>query len=99
MKADGIEPTIISQTFASHLDEGLLESLKADHEVVVVAEDGVLEGGFGEKIARYYGLSRMKVACHGVKKGLYDRYSYSDLLNASGLTPEKIAEAVRSALK
>lgn len=99
LKADGIEPTIISQTFASHLDEGLLESLKADHEVVVVAEDGALEGGFGEKIARYYGLSRMKVACHGVKKGLYDRYSYSDLLNASGLTPEKIAEAVRSALK
>ncbi len=99
LKADGITPTIISQTFASHLDEGLLESLKADHELVVVAEDGALEGGFGEKIARFYGMSDMKVSCHGVRKGLYDRYSYSDLLRESGLTPEKIAEAVRNGLR
>lgn len=99
LKADGIEPTIISQTFVSHLDEALLESLKADHEVVVVAEDGALEGGFGEKIARFYGMSQMKVDCHGVRKGLYDRYSYSALLSESGLTPDKIAESVRAALK
>ncbi len=95
LKADGIEPTIISQTFVSHLDEALLESLKADHSVVVVAEDGAIEGGFGEKIARFYGTSDMKVVCLGVKKGLYDRYSYSELLSDSGLTPEKIAEAAR----
>ncbi|MGN0029310.1 MAG: 1-deoxy-D-xylulose-5-phosphate synthase [Marinilabiliaceae bacterium] len=99
LKADGIAPTIVSQTFASHIDEALLDSLKADHEVVVVAEDGALEGGFGEKIARYYGMSDMKVDCHGVKKGLYDRYSYSELLDKSGLTPERIAASVRAALR
>lgn len=98
LRADGIEPTIISETFVSHIDESLLDSLKADHEVVVVAEDGALEGGFGEKIARHYGMSAMKVDCLGVKKGLYDRYSYSELLDKSGLTPERIAEHVRTAL-
>lgn len=99
LKADGIEPTIVSQTFASHIDEALLDSLKTDHEMVVVAEDGALEGGFGEKIARYYGMSGMKVDCHGVKKGLYDRYSYSELLDKSGLTPERIAASIRTALR
>lgn len=99
LKADGIEPTIVSQTFASHIDEALLDSLKADHEMVLVAEDGALEGGFGEKIARFYGMSDMKVDCHGVKKGLYDRYSYSELLDKSGLTPERIAASIRTALR
>ncbi len=93
LKEQGVNPTIISQSFVSHLDEGLLESLKSDHRAVVVAEDGALEGGFGEKIARFFGPSDVKVRCLGVKKGLYDRYSYSQLLAESGLTPEAIAAA------
>ncbi len=99
LKAQGVTPTIISQTFVSHLDEGLLESLKADHQAVVVAEDGAIEGGFGEKIARFFGPSDVKVRCLGVKKGLYDRYSYSQLLAESGLTPEAIASAAMELIK
>lgn len=99
LKAQGVNPTIISQTFVSHLDEDLLESLKSDHQAVVVAEDGALEGGFGEKIARFFGPSDVKVRCLGVKKGLYDRYSYSQLLAESGLTPEAIASAAMELIK
>lgn len=95
LASEGSLVTVISQTFVSHLDYELLESLKEDHKVVVVAEDGAIEGGFGEKIARYYGTSTMKVECLGVAKGLYDRYSYSQLLRDSGLTPEQIAQRAK----
>lgn len=98
LKKSGIEPTIISQTFLSELDADLLESLKTDHSVVVVAEDGSVEGGYGQKIAAFYGTSSMRVVCNGVRKGLYDRYSYSALLAESHLTPETIAADALAAL-
>ena len=98
LKKSGVEPTIISQTFLSELDADLLESLKADHSVVVVAEDGSVEGGYGQKIAAFYGTSPMRVVCNGVRKGLYDRYSYSALLAESHLTPETIAADALAAL-
>lgn len=98
LKKSGVEPTIISQTFLSELDTDLLESLKADHSVVVVAEDGSVEGGYGQKIAAFYGTSPMRVVCNGVRKGLYDRYSYSALLAESHLTPETIAADALTAL-
>lgn len=98
LKKSGVEPTIISQTFLSELDTDLLESLKADHSVVVVAEDGSVEGGYGQKIAAFYGTSPMRVVCNGVRKGLYDRYSYSALLTESHLTPETIAADALTAL-
>ncbi len=98
LKKSGVEPTIISQTFLSELDTDLLESLKAEHSVVVVAEDGAVEGGFGQKIAAFYGTSPMRVVCNGVRKGLYDRYSYSALLAESHLTPESIAADALAAL-
>lgn len=98
LKKSGIEPTIISQTFLSELDADLLESLKTDHSVVVVAEDGSVEGGYGQKIAAFYGTSSMRVVCNGVRKGLYDRYSYSALLTESHLTPETIASDALAAL-
>ncbi len=98
LKKSGVEPTIISQTFLSELDADLLESLKTVHSVVVVAEDGSVEGGYGQKIAAFYGTSSMCVVCNGVRKGLYDRYSYSALLAESHLTPETIAADALAAL-
>lgn len=99
LKNSGVEATVISQTFVSGVDEELLSSLSSSHSAVVVAEDGSLDGGFGEKIARFFGPSKMRVVCNGVKKGLYDRYSYSDLLAQSRLTPEAIAADALKALK
>ena len=47
----GIDATVINPYYITGLDEELLESLKADHSVVVTIEDGILDGGFGEKLS------------------------------------------------
>ena len=86
----GIDATLINPRYITGLDEEMLESLKADHEKVITLEDGALEGGFGEKIARFYGDSDMKTLCFGIKKGLYDRYDYQQLAKDNELTPEQI---------
>ena len=70
----------------------MLESLKADHSVVITLEDGVLDGGFGEKIARFYGNSDVKVLNYGLKKDFLDRYNVADVMKENRLTPELIAE-------
>ena len=90
----GIDATLINPRYITGLDEEMLESLKADHEKVITLEDGALEGGFGEKIARFYGDSDMKTLCFGIKKGLYDRYDYAQLAKDNELTPEQIVARV-----
>ena len=90
----GIDATLINPRYITGLDEEMLEGLKADHEKVITLEDGALEGGFGEKIARFYGDSDMKTLCFGVKKGLYDRYDYQKMALDNELTPEQIVARV-----
>lgn len=90
----GIDATLINPRYITGLDEEMLESLKADHEKVITLEDGALEGGFGEKIARFYGDNDMKTLCFGIKKGLYDRYDYQQLAKDNELTPEQIVARI-----
>lgn len=90
----GITPTVINPRYITGLDTELLDSLKHDHHTVVTLEDGQLDGGWGEKIARYYGASDMKVRCYGGRKGFVDRFDYGEYLRSNHLTPEQIAAEV-----
>lgn len=72
----------------------MLEGLKKDHSLVVTVEDGVLDGGFGEMIARYYGDREMKVSCYGIAKKFLNRYKYSDVLKENHLTAPQISEGI-----
>ena len=93
-KEKGIDATLINPRFITGIDEEMLEGLKADHEKVITLEDGAVEGGFGEKIARFYGDSDMRTLCFGIKKGLYDRYDYQQMAQDNELTPEQIVARV-----
>lgn len=99
LKASGINATVINPRYLSGLDEQMLHGLRAAHRLVVTIEDGVLEGGFGEKIARYYGTTDMKVACYGLAKVFKDRYDYRSLLEANRLTAPQIAEDITTVLR
>lgn len=94
LKEQGIEATIINPLFISGLDEEMLNKLKENHDMVVTLEDGVLEGGFGEKIARFYGADKMKVLNFGLPKKFYDRYDYGKLAEENHLTAGQIAEDI-----
>ena len=88
----GVQPTVINPMYITGVDEELLESLKAEHDIVITAEDGILDGGFGEKIARFYGRSDMKVLNYGLKKEFLDRYDAEDVVKRNRLTAGQIAE-------
>ncbi len=86
----GVSPTLIDPVYLTGLDEKLLEELKKDHRAVVALEDGISDGGFGEKVARFYGDSDMKVYCYGLKKEFLDRYDVDEVLKKNRLTAEDI---------
>ena len=90
----GIDATVINPYYITGLDEEMLEDLKKDHSVVITLEDGILDGGFGEKIARFYGDSHMKVLNFGLKKEFLDRYDVTEVLKNNHLTKEQIVEDV-----
>ena len=94
----GIDATLINPVFMTGVDEELLDELKKDHKVVITLEDGILDGGFGEKVARYFGNSDVKVLNFGGKKEFTDRTPMEELYNRYHLTPELIVEDVEEAL-
>lgn len=97
-KVTGINATLINPKFITGLDEELLNSLKSNHKAVITLEDGVLDGGFGEKIARFYGASDMKVLNFGAKKEFTDRVPLDKLYERYHLTKELIVSDIQKLL-
>ena len=94
----GIDATLINPRYLNDVDAATLDALKPDHQLVVTLEDGCKDGGFGERIAAYYGTSDMKVLVCGVKKGLYDRFDVEQLLSDNRLLDAQIVEDALAAL-
>lgn len=90
----GLNATLINPRYITGIDEGLLNNLKDKHNLIITLEDGILDGGFGEKIARFYGDSKMLVKSYGVKKAFYDRYDLNELLSENRLTKEQITSDI-----
>ena len=95
----GFKPTLINPRFLTGVDKEKLDSLKANHELIITLEDGIVSGGFGEMISNFYGLDNIKVKNLGMNKEFYDRYDPNELLENLGLTPEKIEKSVEELLK
>ncbi len=98
LESQGIEATLINPRIITSLDKDALDALKSDHKLVVTLEDGQIDGGWGEKVARYYGNSDMKVLVRGQRKQFEDHYVVEELLKVNRLTPELIAEDVLNIL-
>ncbi len=90
----GINATLVNPRYLNNVDTDTLEGLKTDHQLVVTLEDGCKDGGFGERIASFYGLSDMKVLVGGIKKGLYDRFDVNKLLSDNNLLDEQIVDEI-----
>ena len=90
---------MINPRYITGQDINLLEELKNNHEIVITLEDGILDGGFGEKISRFYGTSNMKVKNYGIKKSFPDRYDANQLLKENGISKEQIIEDIINLIK
>ena len=90
----GAAPTLINPRYITGIDTKMLEELKRTHTKVVTLEDGSLDGGFGEKITRFYGSSDMRVYNYGLKKEFIDRYSVDEILKKNRITPLQITEDI-----
>ena len=100
LEKEGIQATVVNPIFLSGLDTALLKRLKEKHRLILTLEDGILDGGFGQKIAAYYGMdTQISVRNYGLSKEFYDRYRASELARAHHLTAEQIAADTLSAWK
>ena len=93
-----IEPTLINPVYYSGIDAELLNKIKENHKLVITLEDGILEGGYGQKVASYYGNSNIKVLNYGADKEFTDRLPLDELYTKYRLKPELIIEDIQQAL-
>ncbi|MFV0626060.1 MAG: 1-deoxy-D-xylulose-5-phosphate synthase [Alphaproteobacteria bacterium] len=94
LETHDITPTLINPRFISGLDEKLLTDLANNHKIIITLEDGELDGGFGEKVARFYGPTNIKVLNFGAKKEFTDRNSIDELYQRYHLTPDLVVEDI-----
>lgn len=99
LKEQGIDATLVNPRYITGVDEKLLKELAKNHQVVATLENGELDGGFGEKIASFYGASKVKVLNFGAKKEFTDRVPYAELMKRYHLTPEQIIADIMNVLK
>lgn len=99
LKEQGIDATLVNPRYITGVDEKLLTELAKNHQVVATLENGELDGGFGEKIASFYGASKVKVLNFGAKKEFTDRVPYAELMKCYHLTPEQIIADIMNVLK
>lgn len=99
LKEQGVDATLINPRYITGIDEKLLNELAKNHQVVATLENGELDGGFGEKIASFYGASNVKVLNFGAKKEFTDRVPYDELMKRYHLTAEQITADIMAVLK
>lgn len=99
LKEQGIDATLVNPRYITGVDEKLLMELAKNHQVVATLENGELDGGFGEKIASFYGASKVKVLNFGAKKEFTDRVPYDELMKRYHLTSEQIVADIMAVLK
>ena len=99
LKEQGIDATLVNPRYITGVDEKLLMELAKNHQVVATLENGELDGGFGEKIASFYGASKVKVLNFGAKKEFTDRVPYAELMKRYHLAPEQIIADIMNVLK
>jgi 1-deoxy-D-xylulose-5-phosphate synthase len=97
-EALNINATLINPCFLTGLDKKMLDDLKQNHKVVITLEDGVIDGGFGEKISRFYGNSNMKVLNFGAQKEFTDRIPLENLYERYHLNPGQIVQDIKQLL-
>ena len=95
-KTLGFVPTLINPRFASNVDKDLLEDLTKNHSLIITLEDGIIEGGFGQKIASICSPMGLKVKNYGLDKVFYDRYNPTELLENLQMTPSQIVDFVQA---
>lgn len=94
----GIQATLINPRYITGIDSSLLTSLLDNHRLVITLEDGILDGGFGEKITRFYGNTDMKVLNFGATKEFTDRISMDELYERYHLKENIIVDDIKNIL-
>ena len=91
----GVNATLINPVYLTGVDKEALNNLKKNHDLVITLEDGCLDGGYGEKISRFYANSDMKVLNYGAKKEFTDRTPMQELQQRYHLTPDLIINDIK----
>ena len=99
LKSLGINATLINPRFITGVDEDLLNELQENHKVVITLEDGILDGGFGEKISRFYGDKNMRVLNFGATKEFTDSVPLKELYERYHLSEDLIIEDIKKVLE
>ena len=92
---EGLNPTVVNPLYLSGLDAELLTSLAETHSLILTIEDGILPGGFGQKVAAFYGDKKgVHVRNYGLPKKFFNRYDPNALARQYHLTAPQIAADV-----
>ena len=92
--------TLVDMRFVKPLDESLISSLAADHELLVTLEENATMGGAGSAVSEYLNASGANVPLLqlGLPDSFIDHGKHGQMLANCGLDSEGIAAAIERKL-
>jgi 1-deoxy-D-xylulose-5-phosphate synthase len=94
-----ITATIINPRFITHFDTELFIEIAKTHSIIVTLEDGIIDGGFGQKIQHFFAEYNVRVLSFGAKREFTDHVPFDELMKRYELTPEQIVNKILNKLR
>ncbi|MBX6395158.1 MAG: 1-deoxy-D-xylulose-5-phosphate synthase, partial [Alicyclobacillaceae bacterium] len=102
LESEGIRPMVVNARFVKPLDRDLILRLAGEGYALVTVEETALAGGFGSAVLELLaaeGRYGTAVCCLGLPDRFVEHGSRGELLQMVGLTPERVAQAVRELVR
>lgn len=96
--AEKLGATLVNPLSANILDKEALDQLANSNKVIITLENNTLDGGFGEKVASYFGDKDVKVLNYGQKRVYTDQIPLDKILQNSRMTVEQIVADIQKVL-
>lgn len=97
-KTLGIKATLINPIYITGIDEKIAQKVKEKHKIIITLEDGIKDGGYGERVAAYFSSTDIKVKIYGLAKEFLDRYDIEEILKQNGMTVPQIIQDIKEIL-
>ena len=90
----GIQATLINPRFITGVDTKTLDWVAENHKTVVTIEDGIINGGFGSKIAQYFSKREIKVYNFGFSMDIPRTYNPIEIMEKNKLSDSQIVDTI-----
>ncbi len=100
LKEQGINITLVNARFIKPLDTAMIKEMAADHDAIIIVEEGIKKGGYGESVENYVVENNLdiNVKVMAIEDRFVEHGSVKELREDLGLDANSIIKQIKNYL-